>query len=280
MTVLAVVIIALLTFAIILLFSGVLPYKLRSGSDDTGNTLRYLLLARAEGKLSQAEFEQQQTKLYDALLQPSAVLPSLRLKILLLALPAVIAFAVATIYLLQHAPKDAEIITTPLGTKQHADAMPAEKLPANTPGGDLSVMVKRLADKMAQNPTDGQGWLLLARTYGELRRHDDAAKAYSKAAKLLPADASLLADWADAYVIAHDRKWDSEARDIVKRALAVDPKHLKSLSLSGSEAFARADYKTAIDFWTRMKNVASADSIEAKMAETNIKEAAAKLSNK
>ena len=102
----------------------------------------------------------------------------------------------------------------------------------------------------------------------------------TKASALFPLDASMLADWADAHVVSHERKWDSEARKIVQRALSADPKHLKSLALGGSEAFDRADYKAAISFWKRMKAVAPADSMDTKLAEANIHEAEAMLSGK
>jgi cytochrome c-type biogenesis protein CcmH len=90
----------------------------------------------------------------------------------------------------------------------------------------------------------------------------------------------MLADWADAHVMAKGGKWDDEGRKIVKRALATDGKHLKTLALSGSEAFDRADYKAAIESWKRMKTAAPADSMDAKLADANIAEANAMISGK
>lgn len=155
----------------------------------------------------------------------------------------------------------------------------ASNKPMNV-GGDLMVMVKRLADKMAKNPEDSEGWLLLARTYSEINQPKEAAKAYAKAAALLPPDATLLADWANMHVVANGGKWDAEARKIVQRALATDAKHLKTLSLAGTEAFDRADYKTAIDFWKRLQAASEVDSMDAKLAESNIQEAKALRSGK
>jgi cytochrome c-type biogenesis protein CcmH len=140
-------------------------------------------------------------------------------------------------------------------------------------GGDLTIMVKRLAEKMAGDPKNGDGWLLLARTYGELQQPREAADAYSKAASLLPADAAVLADWAAVVVASHDNKWDEQSRGILKRALATDPKHLKSLALAGAEAFARDDKRKAIEYWEQLKKLAPADSPEAKLADANLAEA-------
>ena len=142
----------------------------------------------------------------------------------------------------------------------------------------MNTMVGRLAEKMDKDASNGGGWLLLARAYREVGRHREAALAYAKAAALLPPDAGLLADWADSQVLANDRQWDDEARGIVRRALAADPKHLKSLALAGADAFERANYAEAIAFWKRMQAAAPADSMDWKLAESSIREATARMS--
>jgi len=155
----------------------------------------------------------------------------------------------------------------------------AESTPANA-DGDLETLVKRLADKLASDPKNGDGWLLLAKTYGELRKFPEAAAAYEKAAGLLPPDATLLANWADSYVMAKGGKWDVAARRLLTQALAIDPKHLKALALAGSEAFDRGDYPQAIALWKRMREAAPADSDDWKLADANIAEASSRLSGK
>lgn len=146
-------------------------------------------------------------------------------------------------------------------------------MPAAAPGGDLQTLVPRLREKLAADPGNGEGWLLLARSYGQLRQYGDAVAAYRRAAELLPADAGLLADWADAQVMANQGRWDDAARQLVGRALAVDRRHVKALALAGSAAFDRRDYGTAIGFWNEMKAAAPAASIEARLADANIAEA-------
>jgi hypothetical protein len=149
----------------------------------------------------------------------------------------------------------------------------ADSAPQTNSGGDLGAMAKRLEKKMESDPKNGEGWLLLARAYLETRQHGKAVESFAKAAALLPPDATMLADWADANVVVHDRKWDDTSRDIVKRALAADKKNLKALSLAGSESFDRGNYKAAIDYWKQMKEVAPVGSMFAKLADANIEEA-------
>ncbi|MGB4065414.1 MAG: hypothetical protein WBK19_16445 [Azonexus sp.] len=246
---------------------------------DVASALRELLLARAEGRIDQAEFERQQAVLHAAVLDPAQAQAGFQLpgkKLGLIAGGVVVAIAVAAIWISSPSsdrPKTAAV-SAPAG-------LPEEKHSAQaSSGGDLNTVVKKLADKMEKDPNNGEGWLLLAKTYSELRRHTEADAAYAKASALVTLDAQTLADWADAHVMTKDRQWDDEARKIVKRALAADPKHVKALALAGSEAFGRADYKAAIDFWKRMKAAAPVDSMDSKLADANIGEANSMLSGK
>lgn len=246
---------------------------------DVAAALRELLLARAEGRIDQTEFDRRQAALHAAVLEPAkGAAPRFKPALLVGGAVTLLLVAAAIVLFLQ---------TPPSGDAQKGNAIDdltklpgMEVKPQANAGGDLNTAVKRLADKMANDPGNGDGWLLLAKTYGELRRFPEAAEAYAKAAAILPPDAGMLADWADAYVMSRDRQWDDEGRKIVKRALATDPKHVKSLALAGSEAFGRGDYKAAIDFWKRMKTAAPADSMDAKLADANIAEATAQLSGK
>lgn len=150
---------------------------------------------------------------------------------------------------------------------------PSESAPPEAPvrdAGNLSELSKRLAEKMERDPANGQGWALLARSYANTQRFAEAEQTFAKAAKLLPGDAALRADWADAYVMAHDRKWDRRADELVQQALAADPKHLKALALAASGANARGDFKAAAGYWSRMKAAAVPGSAEAREAEANL----------
>ncbi len=256
--------------------------SIATGRDnDISAQLRTLLLARANGSLSEEEFAQRQAALHAALLQPRPIVK--RTPLILAGLALFIVAAVAA-YTWRAKPQtqalalpDAGPLDTHIGNTM---AAPNKAMNTGNVGGDLTAMAKRLADKLAKNPEDGEGWLLLSRTYSEVNQPKDAAAAYAKAAALLPPDATLLADWANMYVVANGGKWDIEARKIVQRALAADGKHLKTLSLAGTEAFDRADYKTAIDYWKRMQAAAEAGSMDAKLAEANIQEAEALRSGK
>ena len=57
--------------------------------------------------------------------------------------------------------------------------------------GSVASMVDSLAERLRQNPDDGKGWLLLARSYSHLKRTADAKDAYAQAASLGEHDEKL-----------------------------------------------------------------------------------------
>jgi cytochrome c-type biogenesis protein CcmH len=245
---------------------------------DISKALRELLLARAAGMIDAEEFERRQAALHAELLADNAA-RSRRHWWILGATAAVVALGIGV-----YAWKARGPATAPAGLPAMMPAAPGapEGMPPQqgNRGGDLSAMALRLAEKLAKDPTNGEGWALLGQTYVELRQHKEADHAFAKAAALGQVDARLLAEWADAHVVANDRKWDKTARDLVARALAADGRNLKALSLSGSEAFDRSDYKRAIAQWQKLREAAPADSMDAKLADANIAEARAAMSGR
>jgi len=166
-----------------------------------------------------------------------------------------------------------------LADKLGQDAQPAPES-ARHNAGDLRELSKRLAEKLERDPQNGPGWALLARSYSNTGQFGAAERTFAKAAKLQPNDASLFVDWADAYLSAHEGRWDQSAAGIVKQALAIDPKLPKALALAGAEASARGDYKAAADYWTLAKAAVPPDSAAAREAEANLKEAKARSAAK
>jgi cytochrome c-type biogenesis protein CcmH len=246
---------------------------------DITQALRELLLARAAGQIDAEEFERRQAALHAELLAPEVA--KRKTGAWRWGLAAVIVAGAAGLYMWLGNPAG---VNTSAPIASEPPESPKTAMPGGTPeagrGGDLKVMAGRLADKLAKDPKNAEGWALLAQTYIELHQYKQADEAYAKAAALQPPDAKMLADWADARVVGNDRKWDKEARDLVVRALAADPKQLKALALAGSEAFDRADYKKAIDYWTKMREAAPAGSMDVKLADANIEEATSIMSGK
>lgn len=137
----------------------------------------------------------------------------------------------------------------------------------------LEGMVAKLAAHVAKNPDDAQGWTLLARSYYVMRRYPEAVRAYERAAALVPGDADLLADYADALAVTQGRSLQGKPLELVRRALGIDPDHWKALALAGTAAFERKDYGGAIGYWERLKRVVPGDSEIGRSADASIAEA-------
>jgi cytochrome c-type biogenesis protein CcmH len=139
----------------------------------------------------------------------------------------------------------------------------------------IEAMVERLAERMRENPEDGEGWRMLARSYGFLGRFKEAADAYARASTRLPADAQLLADYADVLGMAQGRTLEGEPEKLALRALEIDGTNMKALALAGSAAFERRDYGLAATYWERMLPLVPAGSEDAQSIRANVEEARA-----
>lgn len=147
--------------------------------------------------------------------------------------------------------------------------------PHSTSFEGIRAMTDKLAAHLKDNPDDGAGWAMLARSYNVLGRFSEASDAYVRAEKLLPPDAQLLADHADALAMAQNRTLQGAPLALLQRALKVDPANFKALALMGTAAFDRKDYKGAIAYWNKVVQTAPADSEFTQSLQTSLEEARA-----
>lgn len=131
------------------------------------------------------------------------------------------------------------------GMRTSANGMPADH--------QFDELVAGLRARLEADPSDAQGWVLLARTYYELERYAEAAQAFAQASALMPEDAGILVDYADALAAAHGRRLSGAPAALVERALALDPNHVKGLWLAGTAAFQSEDYPRALQYWERLR---------------------------
>lgn len=139
-------------------------------------------------------------------------------------------------------------------------------------------MVEKLAERLMDNPGDGAGWHMLARSYGVLGRYTEGAAAYGRAVTLLPPDAQLYADYADMLAVAQGRNLSGEPEKLIRMALQVDPRNVKALALSGSAAFKRNDYRMAIAEWRKILDIVPPDSDISASIRSSIADAESRLS--
>jgi cytochrome c-type biogenesis protein CcmH len=110
--------------------------------------------------------------------------------------------------------------------------------------------------KAEKNPNDAVAWFQWARAELDIDHPAQAAEGYRKAIALRPNDADLLADGADVLAVAAQGRLEGEPMQLVDRALAIDPNHLKALALKGSGALERHDFAGALAAWEQALKVA------------------------
>jgi cytochrome c-type biogenesis protein CcmH len=130
-----------------------------------------------------------------------------------------------------------------------------------------------MEQKLASNPDNPEGWFLLARSYSELERFSDAARAYDQLTRLVPNDAQLWADYADVLAMVHDQSLQGVPSKLLNKALELDPNNGKALALSGSAAMERGDYAMAVKYWESLLKLIPADTEDAKLVEGGIQQA-------
>ena len=153
----------------------------------------------------------------------------------------------------------------------------------NTAGGEaaphalgraqMEEMVAKLAERMKNRPDDAEGWAILGRSYMALGRAADAVGAYEHALKLVPDDASMLADYADALAVKNNSTLDGEPTRIIERALKIEPDNIKALALAGTAAFNNGDFAGAVKHWDRAVRVGPSDNPLVEMSRNGAAEA-------
>ena len=146
--------------------------------------------------------------------------------------------------------------------------------PMNQEG--VEKMVTEFAAKMEKDPSNLQGWVMLARSYRILGRNEDAVKAYERAGSFVDSDPQLLADYADTLAANANGNFAGKPLSLINQALKLDPNNLMALWLSGTAAFNANNYRSAVQTWEKLALQLPPNSEEMKMIEGSIAEARSK----
>jgi cytochrome c-type biogenesis protein CcmH len=138
---------------------------------------------------------------------------------------------------------------------------------------DLPLVAAHLRERLNKSPADPDGWALLARSYARLGEHVNAGAAFQKALELGSEDATLLTDYADTVAFLNNRSFEGKPREMIERALRIDPANIGALMLAGLAAFDRREYVQAISYWEKAVSAAGTDSPVTAQALEGIKEA-------
>ena len=223
---------------------------------------------RRAGRLGDDQYAQARSELENRLLEevPEADAPG--------TAPAQRSYRVAAFAASIAVPLLAVLLYLALGNP--AALVPQQSDGAHGPGQQqMDAMVARLAARLEKNPQDARGWVMLARAQAVLGRYGEASAAYARSVAIFPADAQLLADYADALAMAQGGRLAGEPEQLVERALRADPNNAKALALAGTIAFDSKDFGLAVKHWERLRRAIPPDSEFAKSVQLSIDEARA-----
>ena len=138
---------------------------------------------------------------------------------------------------------------------------------------DVQAMVAALEERLAQNPDDPGGWLMLARSYRHFGRYEDAATAFVNAMSLIQTDPLALSEYAETLARTRASGFEGEPTQLLERALSLDPNAPMPLTLAGAAALQRRDYPAAIAYWNRLLEHLPPDSDAARVIAESIEHA-------
>jgi len=143
--------------------------------------------------------------------------------------------------------------SVPFAERAKAPAAGADTLP------DVETMVARLEQRLAENPDDLRGWLVLGRSSFVLGRFERAVEAYDRALELGGDEAALQSAKGEALVMAAEGTVSEAARAAFERSLALgskDPRASFYLAMAKEQV---GDMRGALDDLGALLRAAPAD---------------------
>ncbi|MEY4420117.1 MAG: Cytochrome c-type biosis protein CcmH precursor [Pseudomonadota bacterium] len=186
------------------------------------------------------------------------------------AVIALVVFVVPVCSMLFYSVLGQPAALDPLALKQGVDAS-AEVTPEK-----LTEMATALTRRLQDEPNSMEGWVMLGRVQRARGRYEEAAEALGKALSL-SRDDNLLIERAEVLAQKNGGSFAGEPWSIIQRVLAADPHHLNALFLAGSASYAEMNFRSALRFWERAREVVPADSPDAPELDRAIAEARDKM---
>jgi cytochrome c-type biogenesis protein CcmH len=119
----------------------------------------------------------------------------------------------------------------------------------------IALLEKRLVD----DPESAEGWLLLGRTQLSLGRYDKAVTTLARAHELVGDVPQVLLQYADALAMADGGRINNEVRELVTRALVLEPENVAALWLAGLGAAEAGEREQALEYIRHAKTISVRD---------------------
>ena len=238
-----------------------------------------------DGVLDKEQYEQGRSELQRRLLEDVAPSPGVgdessarsRRKMAVL-LGAAIPLVAVVLYFQIGTPQAFAPGQPVLSPRQAAEAADAPGVMPGAPSQqEIEKRVANLAARLKENPNDAQGWAMLARSYQNFKRYQEASDAYARATELAGNNAQLWADYAESMALANDSQLQGRPLELINKALQLDPENEKALWLAGNAAFQAQNFQQAVSYWEQLEKLLPAGSEGAQSVAASIEEARARI---
>ncbi len=125
---------------------------------------------------------------------------------------------------------------------------------ATTQAAQMSVpeMAEKLLKHVQENGGGVQEWSMLGRSYKFMNRYEDASLAFAEALELDGTNAGLMLERAEVIALLNNRQFVPEARELVMKALTIEPDDANVLWFAGVAEYQAGNYRHAIDLLGRL----------------------------
>jgi len=177
-----------------------------------------------------------------------------------LGLAAMVALAAAALYASMGRP-DLATGNAPATPQVAAAAADPDADPAAQAAADAEIgrLVTGLEARLAEKPDDAEGWRMLGWSQYNLRRFEDAARAYARAVALDPTGEGYQSAYAEALVQVAGGQVTPDAKAAFLKAAAQDGSDARARYYLGIEKAQSGNLTGALDDWIRLLGDSAAD---------------------
>ncbi len=155
---------------------------------------------------------------------------------------------------------------------------PALEAPVQRAGGpNMEALTAGLEARLAEDPDNRDGWLLLGRSYAQLEQFDAAAEAYRRAIAQGFDDAEVQSSLGEMLTVQTGGTIGPAARNAFAAALELDPQDPRARYYAGLALAQDGRAQAAIDIWLGLLRQSTAEAPWRPVVARQIQEAAASL---
>jgi cytochrome c-type biogenesis protein CcmI len=120
---------------------------------------------------------------------------------------------------------------------------------------DLQDFALGLRTRLAQEPSDATGWLLLGRVFASVEKLQSALDAFAKALSLEPNKVSTLSSYSQALLMTGQEEYYRQAETLLKRLLVIEPQDSNALGMLAVVATELGEDQLAIKSWRDLQQL-------------------------